>query len=263
MRQRILLSNLGYARGINGCLSHHLLLAHRHFYCSEVVQKQVLGQLSALIAEEDPDICCFVEIDQGSANSANFNQLAALVNEKYTFFDIENKYGASSRWRLHGLTRGKSNAFMAKVPLDYEKLSFSHGTKRLVYKLHLPTEVTLFFAHFSLSRAVRVKQLQQLAQLLQSTPGEVVLMGDFNILTGFGELAPLTEGAGLRLLNREDEVTFRFHRRHLILDLCLCSPSLAERCHLRVIPQPFSDHAALLLDIYPSPSKGEFSNDGY
>jgi endonuclease/exonuclease/phosphatase family metal-dependent hydrolase len=105
--------------------------------------------------------------------------------------------------------------------------------------------------------------LQQLAQLLQSTPGEVVLMGDFNILTGFGELAPLTEGAGLRLLNREDEVTFRFHRRHLILDLCLCSPSLAERCHLRVIPQPFSDHAALLLDIYPSPSKGEFSNDGY
>src|SRR2546421_44911 len=109
---KILLSNLGYMRGINGALSHHLRYAHRHFYCSVTAQKKALQQLAAILEREDPDICCFVEIDKGSSGSANFNQLEALVNEKYHFSDIENKYGQKSLLRSLPFSRGKSNAFL-------------------------------------------------------------------------------------------------------------------------------------------------------
>ncbi len=112
------------------------------------MQEKALGQLSGLIAREDPDICCFVEIDKGSAGGANFNQLEALVSEKYAFYDIENKYGEASRLRSFPLTRGKSNAFLAKQKLPYEKIYFTAGMKRLIYKIRLEPNVTLFFAHF-------------------------------------------------------------------------------------------------------------------
>jgi endonuclease/exonuclease/phosphatase family metal-dependent hydrolase len=247
---RILMSNIGYARGINGCLAHHVFFAHRHFYCTPEVQEQALTQLNQLIAQEDPDLCCFVEIDKGSLSSANFNQLEKLTGEKYAYYDIENKYGEMSRLRHWPLTRGKSNAFMAKHSVKYEKLYFRHGTKRLVYKITLDAHLTLFFAHFSLKKAVRAEQLQQVKEMIAQTPGEVIFLGDFNVLTGLQEIAPLVQENHLMLLNREDNPTFTFHRTKLVLDLCLCSRQIASRIKLRVVPQPYSDHAALLLDLH-------------
>lgn len=254
-RCKILFSNLGYARGISGDLTEHITRAHRHFYCPPDIQKAILQQLSALIAEEDPDICCFVEIDQGSFTSGRLNQLAALLNEHYAFFDIENKYGPTSRLRSFFLTAGKSNAFIAKQPMPYEKIYFRAGTKRLIYKVALNSSATLFFAHFSLNRAVRARQILEIRQLVADTPGEVIVLGDFNVLTGLGELAPLMEDSGLTLLNKPDSPTFRFHRKHLLLDLCLCSEGLADKAELKIVPQPFSDHAALMLDIPVSPPR--------
>ncbi|MFY9288772.1 MAG: endonuclease/exonuclease/phosphatase family protein [Alphaproteobacteria bacterium] len=245
---KILFSNLGYARGINGGLPHHIGLAHRHFYSSQHVQKIALKQLSDIIALEDPDICCFVEIDNGSFTSARFNQLEALLSEKYSFFDVENKYAPGSLLRSFFLTRGKSNAFIAKKNYSHEKIFFSNGTKRLIYKIMLADGITLFFAHFALSRKVRALQIKEIGDLIKQTPGNALLLGDFNILTGFGELEALVESGRLTLLNKEDEPTFRFHKRHLVLDLCLCSRDLLEVTKLKVIPQPYSDHAALLVE---------------
>jgi endonuclease/exonuclease/phosphatase family metal-dependent hydrolase len=247
---KILMSNIGYARGINGCLSHHIFYAHRHLYCPPDVQEQALAQLSELIEQEDPDICCFVEIEQGSPASANFNQLERLIGEKYMFYDIENKYGQMSRLRSWPLTRGKSNAFMAKRQLPYEKLYFRHGAKRLIYKIRLDAHTTLFFAHFSLKKAVRALQLEQVRELLKSTPGEIIFLGDFNVLTGLQEIAPLLHEDHFMLLNRADDPTFTFHRMKLVLDLCICSKQIARHINLRVVPQPYSDHAALLLELH-------------
>lgn len=246
---RILLSNLGYARGIGGQLSHHVLRAHRHFYCSPAVQKQSLRQLSAIIAEEDPDICCFVEIDKGSFTSAGFNQINVLADEKYPYFDIENKYAPGSHLRSFFITKGKSNAFMAKQNFLHEKIYFSHGTKRLIYKISLDAQLTLFFAHLSLNKAVRSRQIIEIKKLMEEVAGEVIFLGDFNVLTGLTELLPLVDQSSFVLLNREEDPTFTFHKRKLVLDLCICSKSLVKRAHLKVIPQPFSDHAALVLDV--------------
>ena len=245
------MSNLGYLRGIDGRLVQHLLYAHRHFYCSIDTQKRALQQLIGLIEEENPDLCCFVEIDKGSSTSAHFNQMEMLVSEKYPFFDIENKYALDSKLRTLPRSRGKSNAFLSKREYPYEKMYFDHGIKRLVYKIQLEPALTVFFAHFSLKKEVRAQQLLQVKQLMEHTPGEHIFLGDFNILTGFRELGPLLHGQKLKLMNREEDPTFTFHRIQKVLDLCICSESLAKRLHLRVIPQAFSDHSALFLEIQP------------
>jgi endonuclease/exonuclease/phosphatase family metal-dependent hydrolase len=243
------MGNLGYLRGIDGTLKQHIAYAHRHFYCTEASQQKCLAQLREIIERETPDICCFVEIDQGSGHSAHMNQLEHIINEQFPYFDVDNKYGEGSRLRSFSLTRGKSNAFISRTKLAFERLSFAHGTKRLVYKITLAEGVTLFFAHFSLKKKVRVLQLQEIRQLIRETGGEVIFLGDFNILDGLQELTPLLQQDQLVLMNREDCPTFTFHRIKKVLDVCICTPGIASRVALRIIPQPYSDHAALLVDV--------------
>ncbi len=244
---KILLSNVGYARGISGCLDHHIRYAHRHIYCSPDVQRQVLTQLNDLIVEEDPDICCFVEVDSGSFNSGHYSHMKSLINESYQHFDVESKYGRKSLLRSLMFTKGKSNGFVSKREYPHEKIYFPAGFKKLIYKIELEKNLTLFFAHFSLNRKVRQRQLEYTRELMDDTPGEVVFLGDFNVLTGLKELMPLMVDNQIVLLNKEDVPTFTFHQRQLVLDLCLCTPGIAERADLRVVPQPYSDHAALVV----------------
>jgi endonuclease/exonuclease/phosphatase family metal-dependent hydrolase len=246
---KILFSNLGYARGISGRLAEHIRHAHRHFYCSPAVQQRSLALLNTLIVEERPDLCCLVEVDKGSLPSANFNQLAALVNETYPFFDVENKYGERSFLRSFVLTSGKSNAFVAKVRHDFEKLFFTCGVKRLIYKVRVEGGVTVFFAHFSLKREIRARQILEARTLLHATGGNAMFLGDFNILTGLEEIAPMLDEGKFVLLNRADEPTFFFHRQQKVLDLCICSKDFANSVALKVVPQAYSDHAALVVEI--------------
>lgn len=256
---RILMSNIGYARGLSGSLSHHLLLAHRHFYCSPAVQQNVLDELKKLILKEKPDLCCLVEIERGALASGYFNQLYHLLDERYRFHDIANKYAEKGGLMSLPIMESKCNAFFSNRPFGFEKLYLAAGWKRLVYKIALRPHLTLFFSHFSLRRSLRARQFLELRKILDHTPGEHILMGDFNILTGLEELHPLMEGTDLALLNNPGEMTFRFHRQHRLLDLCICPEKMRDKVQLRVLPQPYSDHAALLLHLHgigPDPREG-------
>jgi endonuclease/exonuclease/phosphatase family metal-dependent hydrolase len=244
---RILFSNMGYARGIDGSLWHHASRAYRHLYFSPAAQHLVLGQLKALIEEGRPDLCCLVEIDRGSRFSGGLNQIEALRGPSYPFFDIADKYGDGDG-RRRALQEGRSNAFLARAALPFERLYLRHGTKRLVYKIQAAPGLTIFFAHFSLKSAVRAAQFAEIRALVEACPGEAMVLADFNIMGGFRELVPLTGDGRLIALNKEDQPTFVFHRRKLALDLCLCTPGLAARAAVTVLPQPFSDHDALLVD---------------
>jgi endonuclease/exonuclease/phosphatase family metal-dependent hydrolase len=246
---RILFSNLGYATGINGTLRQHAGKALRHAFQTKAMQHRILAKFSAIMAQENPDLCCLVELDQGSIHTAYFNQITALACANYPIFDIADKYGPGSRASQLLFHRGKSNGFLAKSPQRFERLYFEHGTKRLIYKIILTSTLTLFFAHFSLKRQVRARQFLEMRRLAQDSGGDVLIFGDFNTLNGLSELGPLLDGDFLHLLNPPDKPTFRFHRWQHTLDLCLCSPGLLSSCSLTVIDQPFSDHAALLLDI--------------
>ncbi len=248
MSFKILFSNIGYAKGINGALSQHILRFTKHFYSNLAEQQNVLSQLKTIMTTEQPDLCCFVEVDSGSFHSSYFNQLQALMDDEYAHHDIANKYGEGNPVANLPMYRGKSNAFLSKRGFAFERLYFSHGTKRLIYRLSLDDNRSLIFAHFSLSRKVRMKQFREVNQLVRDSKGEVIIMADFNIMQGFGELEPLLQDTDLKVLNKETEHTFIFHRRKLALDLCICSSALQDRANLRIIKQPFSDHAALLLE---------------
>jgi endonuclease/exonuclease/phosphatase family metal-dependent hydrolase len=99
-----------------------------------------------------------------------------------------------------------------------------------------------------LNRKVRAQQLQEVRELIDGTPGEAIFLGDFNILGGFKELEPLLHN-DLVLLSSNEQPTFTFHLFRKVLDICICTRNIAPHCHLRVIPQPYSDHAALVLEI--------------
>jgi endonuclease/exonuclease/phosphatase family metal-dependent hydrolase len=254
MPYRILFSNIGYARGIDGSLRHHLDYFGRHFYCALPVQEQVLSQLKEIVQLENPDLCCFVEIDSGSLHSARYNQIEALLDDMYAHHDISDKYGEKSLLGRLPLHQGKSNAILARHELKFERQYFKHGTKRLIYNVALPPQIPgdvhVFFAHFSLNPKVRARQFTEMKKIILETPGETILLADFNIFGGFKELVPLLETEDLVVLNKESDPTFQtFSKRGLALDLCICSRSLLPRLNMRIIPQPFSDHAALLVQI--------------
>ena len=246
---RILFSNLGYATGINGTLRQHVSKSFRHAFQTKAMQHRVLDQFSKIIEQMNPDLCCLVELDQGSLHSEYFNQIEALVSTKYPVYDIADKYGPDSHHSKLLFHKGKSNGFLAKTPQDFQHLYFKHGAKRLIYQIVLRPNLTLLFAHFSLQREVRAIQFVEMRALVSRTLGDVIVFGDFNTLTGLSELSPLLAGDFLQLLNAPDVPTFRFHRWSHILDLCLVSPTLATSCRLQVIDQPFSDHDALFLEI--------------
>jgi endonuclease/exonuclease/phosphatase family metal-dependent hydrolase len=244
---KILMSNIGYARGINGCLSQHIRYAGRYLYCSRKTQHDSLCALKKIIDKEKPDLGCLIEIDKGSYHLAYVNQLHAVIDDHYRYYDIQNKYGNESGLRYMPGSEGKCNAFFSNQELAFERIYFTHGTKRLIYKVNISSSITLFFTHFSLKRRVREKQFKELGELVKNTVGEVIIMGDFNIFKGFNELTPLLRETGLKLLSKEHEHTFTFHRNKLALDLCLCSENISDKAELKIIDQPFSDHAALLL----------------
>jgi endonuclease/exonuclease/phosphatase family metal-dependent hydrolase len=249
MAHKVLFSNIGYAKGIDGTLWQHISRAGRYLYCAVSTQTLVLGQLKAIIKQESPDLCCFVEIDTGSLGSAYLNQVQFILDEDYRFFDVANKY-AKGNWRQYmPLSKGRSNAFISKQELVFDRLYFKHGTKRLMYRVVLPNNVHVFFAHFSLDRNVRVRQFEEVRGMIEQCPGDAVLLADFNIMYGFSELEPLLKDSNLRLLSREEDHTFLFHNNRLALDLCVCTAPLLNRIMLKVVDQPFSDHQALLVEI--------------
>lgn len=247
-KRKILFSNIGYARDINGALLQHVTRFGRHIYSPAQVQEKVMAQLKAIIAAEQPDICCLVEIEQGSFHSANFNQIQALMDDEYKFHDIANKYGQGNRVSRLPFLQSKSNAFLARHSYSFERLYFTHGTKRLVYRVAIDDDISLFFAHFSLNRKIRQKQFAEINKLARDSGKQVIIMADFNIMQGFKELECLLAGTNLKVMNKETDHTFIFYRKKLALDLCICSEGLAESAALKIIPQPFSDHAALLME---------------
>ena len=55
MSYRILFSNIGYARGIDGSLKQHITHATRHLYCSLPTQELVIEQLKEIIKTNTPE----------------------------------------------------------------------------------------------------------------------------------------------------------------------------------------------------------------
>lgn len=250
MPYKILFSNIGYAKGIDGSLAQHLRNLHRHVHCPLSVQQQVMMQIKSIISQKQPDLCCFVEIEH-HMDGQRYSQLTTLVDDDYRFFDVADKYGENSWLSRVPWHRGRCNAFLSKSEVAFQRRYFSLGSKRLIYEVQGPDNTVILFAHFSLQKAVRAEQFRELRRLIVRSERDVIILADFNIMYGFDELAPLLRDTGLHVASREDQPTFTFARMRKVLDLCICSDSLKDRLSLEVIAQPYSDHAALLVTLAP------------
>lgn len=242
---KILLSNLGYLRDVDGTAASHLAKSWRHVYCPLSVQYRSLAALRTIISEHNPDLICLLEIDTGSLTSGGLNQFA-LLSHDYPCHDVASKYDANSYLQRWSVTKGKSSAFLAKACHAFERIYFTSGTKRLVYRVEVSDSLAVFFTHLSLKEAVRRQQLRELKVLIEREARDVVVLGDFNILAGLGELDELTDGGRIRLMNDPTASTFQLFKKRYLLDVCLMSQNIGKNARVSVIPQSFSDHDAIL-----------------
>jgi endonuclease/exonuclease/phosphatase family metal-dependent hydrolase len=245
---RILCTNLGYGRNIDGSFGQHVAGAWRHFYAPLSCQRDSLAFVREQIEKQAPHLSCFLEIDQGSLNNRFLDQLATLRSPDFHTFSATNKYGLVKPAGKLSISKGKSNAFMSSLPVTHRTHFFRHGTKKLVYEITVHDRLTVFLVHCSLRPWIRQKQFEELRYWAEKCPGKVLLIGDFNNFQGEKELLPLT-GSGFQLLNDTNIPTFRFGQYETCVDLCLISPGLAGKARLEVINQPSSDHQMLLVDI--------------
>jgi endonuclease/exonuclease/phosphatase family metal-dependent hydrolase len=245
---RIVYANLGYSRDIDGSLKHHVRRAHHHVFTTRSVQLRSLGLVRERLRELKPDLSCFAEIDKGSLNNGFFDQVEALAEAHHTTVRIDNKYGAGRNFRRLSVSRGKSNAFLASRPLSYTARYLSSGKKRLVYDIEI-SGIRILMAHLSLRYHVRCLQMAELSRWVREREGPTVVIGDFNLFRGVGELHPLLADGRMVHANAHSGPTFRLGPYRAALDICLLSKDLQDRCRIAILDQPYSDHQMIQLDI--------------
>jgi endonuclease/exonuclease/phosphatase family metal-dependent hydrolase len=249
MMHRILVSNLGYARGLDGSVIAHFRHIQRHFRTPMAFQKTALDAYKKIVEETNPDICCMIEIDTGSSTSCGFDQFEYLAHADYPLRDVVCKYAVNSKLASFRLTRGKSNGFMASRPYNFTRHYLSRGSKRLLYRIELEEQLVLYFTHLSLKAETRIQQMKELRALADKEEGDVLIAGDFNILAGLSELKIFTGDGRYTLLNDSAHGTFTLFGKHYLLDICLATSHTVARTSIQVIDQPFSDHDALLITV--------------
>ncbi len=245
---RIVYANLGYSRDIDGSLGHHVRRVHHHVFTTKRVQLRSLQHVRDRLRALQPDLSCFVEIDRGSLTNGFFDQSRALVEEHHTTVRIDNKYSAERQFRRLSVSRGKSNAFLASRPLTYVARYLSSGKKRLVYDIEI-AGIRILMAHLSLRYRIRCLQLAELAKWVGESEAPTVVIGDFNLFRGSGELRPLLADGRLVHANAHSGPTFRLGPYRAALDICLLSRDLRDRCKVTILDQPYSDHQMIQLDI--------------
>lgn len=239
-RFRILLFNVGYATALDGSLRNYVLHFYRYLYTPRTIIRKVRQAIYYLMEREKPDVCCFVEIHR---------KIGCVPHPHvYTSGDIENKYGLHSMLRRLPFFRDNCNGFFAKGDLPFDKYYFKNGTKKLIYEIKLREDISLFLVHFSLDRAVRQRQCEELKELIRSRK-HAVLCGDFNIFKGTGELEALADACDLKIVNSPSEATFPAVHPTKTLDLFLCPKNMVH-AQARVLKGVHaSDHLPVLLEM--------------
>lgn len=245
MQTRILFQNLGYLTGADGSLLSYATRFPYFIKTPQTVQQAVADAFKVMLVEENIDIACLAEVDQGSFVTGNTNQIELLKPADYQQTAIDSKYGPGSGWRKFLFTQGKSNGFVAKGSHLCQTHHLESGNKTLLYELQLTEHTTLFWFHFSLSHSVRAKQLYEIKSRMDQCE-ESILVGDFNIFGGHQELEPVLHDTRYKLLL--EEPTYPAHRPYRVFDAAIASSGI-NRLESRVLPVTHSDHRPIVLEL--------------
>lgn len=238
---KILLFNVGYASGIQGRSVEYLTKGYRYLYQSDFLIEDMRKKMDTLIAKEQPDLCCFLEVHEDSS-------LVDYMTQQYPYFDVRSKYAPQSMLQRTPFHQGKCNAFFAKTDVDFSPSYLQNGNKKLLYEVKMNEDTTVFFAHFSLNSQTRKKQFTEMGRRIKETDGSAIVCGDFNIFTGVTEFDPLISQSNLRLVSMHQE-TFPTHKPSHLLDTFLCTPDV-NVSSLRVLSDvQISDHLPVVLEV--------------
>jgi len=233
---KIFLFNMGYGLGLDGSVKNYATRWYRYLHCPRNTRENILKETKKLITANKPDVCCLIEIEGSHAD---------FFNKDLPYYDITNKYGSKSVLSKLPVFNNKSNAVFSNKKYKIKRRFLKNGTKKLLYEVSLPKDITLFTTHFSLSKNIRKKQFIELKNLIKNKK-KVIVCGDFNIFGGFKELDPLLSGTDLNIVGKKD--TFPACNPKKAFDLFLCSKNIPVK-NCKVINKRLSDHLPVLLEL--------------
>jgi hypothetical protein len=93
-RFRILLYNVGYATALDGSLRSYLLHFYRYIYTPRYIIRRVRQMIYSILQEQQPDVCCFVEIhrkkscvgfryEKGESKNSPFDAGSDVIQHPY------------------------------------------------------------------------------------------------------------------------------------------------------------------------------------
>lgn len=197
VRCRIAFLNIQSGLGVTRGYWEYLLSSWKYFLPHN---SQWIVATASLVATENIDILCLVEVEGGSLRSKGIDQTKLLSSHTplshHHFFPTAS-YGPFAKSGQAILSR---YSFLSsshyRLEGGREARHLSESTVRVKGKC-----IAFFIAHLSLGRRAREKQILQIARLLSQRKGPFVLCGDFNT-SDKRALLPLQK-AGLRLAIRQ------------------------------------------------------------
>lgn len=213
---------------------------------------RILKKVANMIKRENPDVCCFLEVNKGASNRAFVNQMKELSSlVKYPFFDMETKYARNSVFRYVPFFSSNCNGFLAKEKFEIKKYFIRKSAKGLIYEVLLDDKISLFSAHFSVWNWIRKSQYEQILEIIlnrKNDSREVILCGDFNLFWGNEDFQKFVKSCDLDVVNEPSDKTFPACKPKKVIDLFLVSKKVKVK-NLKVLHDQFSDHLPVLMEI--------------
>ena len=218
---KILFLNAGYFTTINGVYHQYLTYAYRYLRNTKKIKENFLSEFNKIIADEDPDVICLVEVKK--------RDLAPLlINHQHHL--IRNKYGRSGQ---------NSAAILTKEPSLFTHGFTKRGSKKLIITSHLLGK-KIACVHLALSKSARKNQVRQISTEYR----DCIIAGDFNT-TCEHEMAVFNKTHFISNLGP----TFPSHHPKKQLDYFLIPKEYGENFTIRKIKSKISDHLPIVLEI--------------
>lgn len=245
---KILSQNVNYFLGFNGKISNYILNSRRGLVADPETEFSNIHDFADIVVREQPDVVFLAEVDSGSIRTATDSHIDRLNMElekrgpNYNS-DIENKYGEEKIYSELPLIQNMSNAVLYRDDFELNRHYLSPGSKQLVYELRTG-DISIFGVHLPLVKYFRRRQLDNLAELVE-TRDKAVVTGDFNNYYGRRELQNFADKAGLEI-SSPGEALHNSFLPYREIDLFLHSGVDVEKC--TALDLQISDHLPVLLE---------------
>ena len=173
--------NIEYCEGITG-LWYDYLKFWKIFFPQKGLDQRIVDHIKKL----KPDILSLVEVDTGSFRAKRDEVKFFEKQLEMKSFVEKVKYPLKGWLKLFHyvpILNKQANAIIAKEKLSDARYHVLHeGTKRVVIEatIYVPKIVTLMLAHLALGKKTRIRQIEELTNIVNKIKNPVILMGDFN-----------------------------------------------------------------------------------